>query len=164
MKALPEKERYKINVIPCNTEGLTKRQMTKAKSAEDVESAVDRKLPHELEEDDDIPIPIVKVTEIQNSEDKGSKVVDNKYNGASMLEKLGTVIASRARTVERKQKKMKSYIDIKIGAESFISEKTGKFSDYYKTISRIGEGGYGQVFKVQHKKSSLIRAMKSRLY
>jgi calcium-dependent protein kinase len=30
-------------------------------------------------------------------------------------------------------------------------------------LSRIGEGGYGQVFKVQHKKTSLMRAMKSRL-
>lgn len=53
------------------------------------------------------------------------------------------------------------YIEIKIGAESFISEKAGKFSDFYRILSRIGEGGYGQVFKVQHKKSNLIRAMKS---
>ena len=30
-------------------------------------------------------------------------------------------------------------------------------------MSRIGEGGYGQVFKVQHKKTGLIRAMKSNL-
>ena len=79
-----------------------------------------------------------------------------------MLEQLGAAIANRARNVERKQKKMKSYIDIKIGAESFISAKTGKFSDYYKILSRIGEGGYGQVFKVQHKKSGLVRAMKSK--
>lgn len=72
------------------------------------------------------------------------------------------MIAFRARTVDRKQKKTRSYIDVKIGADSFISEKTGKFSDYYRILSRIGEGGYGQVFKVQHKKTGLIRAMKSR--
>jgi calcium-dependent protein kinase len=54
-------------------------------------------------------------------------------------------------------------INIEISPQSFISENSGKFSDYYRIISRIGEGGYGQVFKVQNKKSGLIRAMKSRV-
>ena len=72
------------------------------------------------------------------------------------------MIAFRARTVERKQKKTRSFVDVKIGADSFISERAGKFSDFYRILSRIGEGGYGQVFKVQHKKTGLIRAMKSR--
>lgn len=53
--------------------------------------------------------------------------------------------------------------DMKIGPENFINEKSGKFSDYYQILTRLGEGGYGQVFKVVHKKSQLIRAMKSRI-
>lgn len=52
---------------------------------------------------------------------------------------------------------------MKIGPENFINEKTGKFSDYYQILTRLGEGGYGQVFKVVHKKSQLVRAMKSRM-
>lgn len=51
---------------------------------------------------------------------------------------------------------------MKIGPENFINEKTGKFSDCYQILTRLGEGGYGQVFKVVHKKSQLVRAMKSR--
>lgn len=53
------------------------------------------------------------------------------------------MIALRARTVDRKQKKTRSFVDVKIGANSFISERTGKFSDFYRILSRIGEGGYG---------------------
>jgi calcium-dependent protein kinase len=58
---------------------------------------------------------------------------------------------------------MLGFINIKIAPESFISEKTDKFSDFYKILTSVGQGGYGQVFKVQHKNSGLIRAMKSRI-
>jgi serine/threonine protein kinase len=52
---------------------------------------------------------------------------------------------------------------MKISPESFINERNGQFSDFYKILSSIGQGGYGQVFKVQHKNTGLIRAMKSRI-
>lgn len=54
------------------------------------------------------------------------------------------------------------HVDHKFGPESFISEKNGKFSDVYKVLASIGEGGYGKVFKVEHKSSQIIRAMKSK--
>jgi serine/threonine protein kinase len=50
---------------------------------------------------------------------------------------------------------------MKIGSSSFVSERAGRFTSFYRIISRIGEGGYGQVYKVQHKKTGMIRAMKS---
>ena len=50
---------------------------------------------------------------------------------------------------------------MKIGSSSFVSERTGRFTSFYRIITRIGEGGYGQVYKVQHKKTGMIRAMKS---
>lgn len=52
-------------------------------------------------------------------------------------------------------------IDMKIGSSSFVSERTGRFTSFYRIVARIGEGGYGQVYKVQHKKTGMIRAMKS---
>lgn len=55
------------------------------------------------------------------------------------------------------------HIDVKISPQSFISENSGKFADYYKILASIGQGGYGQVYKVQHKNTGMIRAMKSTL-
>lgn len=72
------------------------------------------------------------------------------------------LMANKNKVIQRKMTKTRSFINFKIGPESFISENKGKFSDYYKIISRIGQGGYGQVFKVQNRHSGLTRAMKSR--
>ena len=47
---------------------------------------------------------------------------------------------------------------MKIGSSSFVSERTGKFTSFYRIITRIGEGGYGQVYKVQHKKTNVHTA------
>lgn len=141
---MPQKQRYKINIIPCNSGGLSKRAITKSRSA------------------DDMDVVVLSESETISPEKKVRQMPEIIAPLNALANKHISMIATRARTVERKHKKMKSYIDIKIGAESFISEKSGKFSDYYRIMSRIGEGGYGQVFKVQHKKTGLIRAMKSR--
>lgn len=147
---IPEKERYKINIIPCNTANFSKRQMTKARSADDMDMLIK-----------DVPDVVESVSSKKIDLDQGFESPDKDgQKGGQMFDHLA-MIANRARNVERKNKKMKSYIDIKIGADSFISEKAGKFSDYYKIMNRIGEGGYGQVFKVQHKITGFIRAMKS---
>ena len=50
---------------------------------------------------------------------------------------------------------------MKIGSSSFVSERSGRFTSFYRIVTRIGEGGYGQVYRVQHKKTGMIRAMKS---
>lgn len=77
------------------------------------------------------------------------------------------LIALRSRALTRRLTKIKSkstllgHIDLKISPESFISENTGKFNDCYRIIGSVGQGGYGQVFKVQHKNTGIIRAMKS---
>ena len=73
------------------------------------------------------------------------------------------MMANKNKPLQCKMTKTRSFINFKIGPESFISENKGKFSDYYKIISSIGQGGYGQVFKVQNRHSGMRRAMKSRL-
>ena len=44
--------------------------------------------------------------------------------------------------------------------EKIISKNRGVLMDVYKPERQIGEGGYGQVFLVRHKKMNLLRAMK----
>lgn len=143
------KERYKINIIPCNSGHFGKKPPVKSRSVDDTEVDQSDQLPTLSPEN---PMDQSSNTTIVIPKDEGGRPLTTNPHLA--------MIAFRARTVERKTKKTRSYIDVKIGADSFISEKAGKFSDYYRILSRIGEGGYGQVFKVQHKKTGLIRAMK----
>lgn len=58
---------------------------------------------------------------------------------------------------EKNQKLTKS---IKINNDIFISEKQSKFDDNYITLKELGEGSFGKVFKVKHKSTNLIRAVK----
>lgn len=52
--------------------------------------------------------------------------------------------------------------EIKIGTDSFRCLKDTNFKDMYKTLNCIGQGGYGKVYKVEHKTFKYVRAMKSR--
>jgi len=54
-----------------------------------------------------------------------------------------------------KEKKMNVSPDI------FVSLKKGLISDYYKIGKTLGEGAYGKVYQVQHRTTSMIRAMKA---
>ena len=50
--------------------------------------------------------------------------------------------------------------DLKISGGLFLSESKGDPYAVYDVLKTLGEGSYGQVFKVQHKKTKNIRAMK----
>lgn len=50
--------------------------------------------------------------------------------------------------------------EIKINSDLFISEKLTKFEDNYITLKELGEGSFGKVFKVKHKYTGSIRAVK----
>jgi serine/threonine protein kinase len=50
--------------------------------------------------------------------------------------------------------------EIKINNDLFISEKLTKFEDNYITLKELGEGSFGKVFKVKHKSTGSIRAVK----
>jgi len=94
-KGLPEKQRYKINIIPCNNTGnLSKRHLPKSKSVEDMDTI---NKPG-LEDEPDSPEKPPKAP--------GGPVV--KELSKTLAEKHITMIANRARNVERKNKKMKS--------------------------------------------------------
>jgi serine/threonine protein kinase len=54
------------------------------------------------------------------------------------------------------------FVDVKFGPDSFISERAEKFSNVYTVINQIGQGGYAKVYKVVHKNTRIVRAMKSK--
>ena len=49
---------------------------------------------------------------------------------------------------------------IEINSSGVIRQQKGKPFDYYILLKILGKGGYGQVFKVKHKQTGFIRAMK----
>ena len=49
---------------------------------------------------------------------------------------------------------------LKLNKESFVSIYKGDITQYYEIIKKIGEGGYGKIYKVKNKESGDIRAMK----
>ena len=49
---------------------------------------------------------------------------------------------------------------LKINKESFVAIYKGDITQYYEIIKKIGEGGYGKIYKVKNKESGDIRAMK----
>lgn len=52
--------------------------------------------------------------------------------------------------------------DLKISPNIFVSLRKGKVSDAYKVLKLLGEGAYGKVYQIQHKKTNICRAMKSK--
>ena len=53
--------------------------------------------------------------------------------------------------------------NMKIGTDSFRNVKNFDFRTMYKIKAFIGQGGFGKVYKVRHKLSKELRAMKSKL-
>lgn len=51
---------------------------------------------------------------------------------------------------------------MKIGTDTFRIVKNESYKNAYKIIGYIGQGGYGKVYKVEHRVSKQIRAMKSK--
>ena len=49
---------------------------------------------------------------------------------------------------------------LKFNKESFVSIYKGDITHFYEIIKKIGEGGYGKIYKVKNKESGDIRAMK----
>lgn len=50
--------------------------------------------------------------------------------------------------------------NMKIQTSTYIKYKTSPVEDDYTIISKIGSGAYGQVYKVTHKQTNVLRAMK----
>ena len=60
----------------------------------------------------------------------------------------------------KKLTSIKREVSLKINSSIFIAEKNENPFDIYEIISKLGEGGYGRVYKVKEKSNGNIRAMK----
>jgi calcium-dependent protein kinase len=45
---------------------------------------------------------------------------------------------------------------VKLGADVFVSLKSGSIGKYYSTGAVLGSGAYGKVWKVTHKNTGLL--------
>ena len=67
---------------------------------------------------------------------------------------------SDIKTTKTPKMKIKSLSRLPISTKNVIRQKKGDPFDYYKIIKLLGNGTFGQVFQVKHKKNGNIRAMK----
>ena len=58
------------------------------------------------------------------------------------------------------QNEVKSLTQIPISNENVIRKQSGNPLDYYEIIKKLGKGTFGTVYKVMHKKTGIVRAMK----
>jgi hypothetical protein len=155
-------EIYKIHIIPSNNH-LSDKLSVFSKKKYSLEESDLKKDPEDWEP---APKPSGPLAPLLPESEEG---VFNPKTLKNMNTYMAINKASKKfKTIIRRQKKLQSNINVRkamliisLVMESFISEKHGKFSDVYKVLAAIGEGGYGKVFKVQHRGSLLIRAMKS---
>ncbi|CAK58777.1 unnamed protein product (macronuclear) [Paramecium tetraurelia] len=86
------------------------------------------------------------------------KSSNNAANTSDQQIKEGYI--GRSQSTPFKRKTLTSIGTVKLGADVFISLKQGSIGKFYSTGSTLGAGAYGKVWKVTHKTTGLIRAMK----
>jgi serine/threonine protein kinase len=67
--------------------------------------------------------------------------------------------ATQAQTKSEAIKKRLS-IPVQLGPHLFRLEQTGSIYDKYEYVSALGRGMYGEVFKMRHKETKELRAVK----
>lgn len=60
----------------------------------------------------------------------------------------------------QKPSSIRREVSLKINSSIFIGELAENPFEFYEIIAKLGEGGYGRVYKVKHKSNGTIRAMK----
>ena len=97
---------------------------------------------------------------IGKGSDKSNIYYNDKFYGSSLIKSLPKNEIQFVSPKNNSIKEVKSLKTLPINTQKIIRKQSGNPMDYYDIIKKIGKGTFGTVFKVIHKTTEAIRAMK----
>ena len=85
---------------------------------------------------------------------------NNKFYHSSLLKPFPSNEIKYNKQKNDLQKEVKSLSQLPVSTQTVIRKQSGNPLDYYEKIEKIGKGTFGTVYKVRHKNTGIIRAMK----
>ena len=91
--------------------------------------------------------------------DKDLETYGSLYN-SSLLKSLPETEINNQTLKNNSRKEFKSLKTLPINTQKIIRKQSGNPLDYYNVLKKLGKGTFGTVYKVMHKTTGTIRAMK----